>query len=99
MSRYCSELVYQCIPHKHNVLLTVFFLNLGNNVSQDVSQTFGLDKIESDTFAKPNNITLVITEQESKSDFIEEEEKQPISRALGDNADRSSVYQRIRNDS
>ncbi|XP_076239702.1 scribble planar cell polarity protein isoform X3 [Calliopsis andreniformis] len=55
---------------------------------QDVSQTFGLDKAEPDTFVKSSNLTSITTDQESaKSDFVEDEQKQIVPGTLADNTD------------
>ncbi|KAK9307223.1 hypothetical protein QLX08_002389 [Tetragonisca angustula] len=58
---------------------------------QDVSQTFGLDKTETDMSTKSNDLTADITEQESlKPESVENEQKETVPGIVADNADFES---------
>ncbi|XP_043507846.1 protein lap4 isoform X4 [Frieseomelitta varia] len=58
---------------------------------QDVSQTFGLDKTETDISTKSNDLTADITEQESlKPESVENEQKETVPGIVADNADFES---------
>ncbi|XP_076173598.1 scribble planar cell polarity protein isoform X3 [Ptiloglossa arizonensis] len=58
---------------------------------QDVSQTFGLDKTETDILTKSNDLELVTTEQElANPEFVENEQKQIVPGPLADNTDLQS---------
>ena len=67
----------------------MIFFNI--NISQDVSQTFGLDKTETDMSTKSNDLTADITEQESlKPESVENEQKETVPGIVADNADFES---------
>lgn len=54
---------------------------------QDVSQTFGLDKTETDS-TKPNDLTADLVEQESlKHESVENEQKEIVPGVVTDNTD------------
>ncbi|KAK1134762.1 hypothetical protein K0M31_007535 [Melipona bicolor] len=58
---------------------------------QDVSQTFGLDKTETDMSTKSNDLTADITEQESlKPESVENEQKETVPGIVAGNADFES---------
>ena len=79
------NLIFSKISH-------VIFFNINiNNISQDVSQTFGLDKTEIDMSTKSNDLTADITEQESlKPESVENEQKETVPGIVADNADFES---------
>ena len=79
------NLIFSKISH-------VIFFNINiNNISQDVSQTFGLDKTEIDMSTKSNDLTTDITEQESlKPESVENEQKETVPGIVADNADFES---------
>ncbi|XP_076629824.1 scribble planar cell polarity protein isoform X2 [Colletes latitarsis] len=55
---------------------------------QDVSQTFGLDKTETDSLTKPNNLEPAATDEALANDkLVENEEKQTVPGTLVDNTD------------
>ncbi|XP_054003546.1 protein lap4 isoform X2 [Hylaeus anthracinus] len=57
---------------------------------QDVSQTFGLDKAETDTLMKPNDLDLSTDQELVNTEFIENEQKQTVPGTLDDNTDLRS---------
>lgn len=66
----------------------MIFFNI--NISQDVSQTFGLDKTETNMSTKSNDLTVDITEQESLKPESVENEKETVPGIVADNADFES---------
>lgn len=67
------------------------FVTVVNNIFQDVSQTFGLDKTETDISTKSNDLTTETIEQESlKPESIENAQKETIPGIVADNADFQS---------
>ncbi|XP_006612190.1 protein lap4 isoform X4 [Apis dorsata] len=91
-----TPFVRQNTPHPKELKAKAHKLfNKGKNDSrsastdeQDVSQTFGLDKTETDVSTKPNDLTVDLIEQESlKHESIENEQKEIVPGVVTDDTD------------